>query len=54
MRIVFNFCYKLMMHIIETQKLTHKEAIEAFVIEYETLRGRLPKDFYNEIKNEDW
>lgn len=41
------------MHIIHTQKSTHRQIIEGFMAEYERIRAKLPKEYDKEIKPEE-
>ena len=53
LRQVFSFSHKLLMHIIKTQKTTHRQIIEIFLAEFESIRSKIPKEYDHEIKAED-
>ncbi|CAK84613.1 unnamed protein product (macronuclear) [Paramecium tetraurelia] len=51
---LFSFTRKLMIHILRTQQQSHKQIAEQFLVEFDSLRKRMPVELDAEIQEEEY
>ncbi|CAD8179246.1 unnamed protein product [Paramecium octaurelia] len=51
---LFSFTRKLMIHILRTQQQSHKQITEQFLVEFDSLRKRMPVELDAEIQEEEY